>query len=927
MKRKIALLLAFVMVLSILPMSVSAARLGGGTIPTVAAGNITVNTDVNNAVLRNLVFDANAFPIGANDMATAQAVVAVAGLGDSSAGGGLLALATVGTAFGAGGAPAAFAMFPAAVETEILALINSTAAVGAQGEFLSVGSVQSGQVTMVVVLVRDTRTRAIAHIFVHATDNVPAGFGASVPVAFRSANDDNDISANVVATLTYNRGFQNLNSTVTLLQRHSDDFTFDLSDDPVVFNTRTRIPAIEIIEPASLGFDVNAGWSVRLTLDRNFAWDARHNAVATPRIVIATDMGGAAGLRTHALSSAYDSWLVSSTLADVSRERNRELTTATFSFNNANDTTRFADTLLVGDGDMDDNPDGYLWIVATDNARPGDVEVYVELLNDGDVVSSDRVTVAVFANAAIIFELCEDEDLEDYILPSGAREWDMAGQLSSTALTAAGMANAPFDAVIPDSAVEEYHQTAWVVLTETVRGVLPFTGLRDITFEFPEGAQILGVRWETNEGHFVDDQEDEDGDAWFYDGRTRDGSAMDIRVTRNRVTMRPEIGREEGRQEVAELRLQFYVSIEPEFEALYGDELVLYAFGPGFEDGVSTQVAIVHDPMTVEANEITIGDGDVVAAGMFRHIAIDPVYVHETAIGALEWDRTVELYVEENTFFDTITANAVIIRAATVTTDGESGLEVSRPVNVNRGTHVTVTRTSADGEGWIRFSDIEITGLVLPGQSYDITVVGSAAANNHISQLAGTSGWGGWGTVLHGFWVDEPYRAAAFAFDGTDALGGLQAAPELQNGPVTFGLNSSHTTRDGAVVAAPVFVLVPNITNPAYVTSYVAVRAVADLAGFEWGPDASNWDPATQTVTFTDGATTTVTFVAGATTATVNGVETAITAGGLGADARVIGDRMFVPISFFNTLPVPIRVQWNPYGGVIANRSISIFAQ
>jgi hypothetical protein len=710
-------------------MSVSAARLGGGAIPTIPSGafqdedflliahdNVRANFFGDGAewdghddnflpwAVRSLTLDMNNFPPGTDGTAFYQAIVTFDGLGD----GRIVGSRTPFGSFTGSQIESAEALqlHPSANFVIRDNTDNHDISVPVSDEMLAIGTA-SGSPEMTVVLQRDGTEldRAILNIFIDTGGSpVPAGFGASVEIAYLT-DDDEDVIANII----WPAGLTALPNRVPLAQRFSDDFDISLGDDPVLFNTRTRIPPIEIREPASLGFNVNDGWTVRLTLERGFAWDRRHDDTAagdSGSVAVTTDIGGQLGLRTNFAANR------GTATDEVQRERNRSVDIEGITFENAGAQDRFRDTLIIGDGDMADAPnDGHLWLIATDNARFGPVRANVELFSGDEVVSSEWITVAEFSDARVLFFRDEDEDLEDYIRPSGRQEWD---------LNAGDDDDLNFDSVVPDTALEEYHQTAWVVLTETVRGVLPFTGLRDIDFTFPEGVQVLGVRWETNEGNFIEGQDDQSGsdawDVWYLDGRTRGGDPMDTLITRNVVRMRPEIGVADGREEVAELRLQFYVSIQPEFEALYGEELWVVASGPGFDDGYRAQVAIVRDPITVETNRVNVGDGDIVAAGMFRHIEIDPIYVFETDINALEWDTTVQVFVEENTFIDTLAANAIILRSFTVETDGESGLEVGTPVNIGRGVSVPVTRTSFNEPGWIRFSDIQITGLVLPGQ-------------------------------------------------------------------------------------------------------------------------------------------------------------------------------------------------------------------
>jgi hypothetical protein len=949
MKRKIALLLAFTMMFSLLPMTVSAARLSGGALPTIpvdegngvlvstpnihsnwsAAGVEWAGDLYERPAARTLSIAADQFPVG-----TYRGIVTLDGLNSDDKDGVLISAVSpfggpqlisqqVPQKYRSGSTiPGAFVADAVERSTTIAALVGGVTPVerpqgaGAMDTVLpneilayNFGETTAGDVRVEVVLVRDgsRRDRAIMYVHVEADDTmIPAGVGTQVPINFLTYSD-----GNIAANINWPQGLSGLPTSVPIASRASDDFTIRLSDDAPVFNTRTQIPAIEFVEPSSLGFNRDGPWAIRLTLERGFQWDRRHDGGT--KIFLGTELESGLGL-TLATTE------VDSELDDLNRERNRALWIPRFDFTGLPNQGRFSDTLKVGDGD---DGDGYLWITAGDNARYGDVRVFAELVNSGgDVVSDAWITVATYSDSRIVFRLDDDEDLQDYIRPSGRQEWDPLPGASNSAGAAV-----PWDAIDGSSVVEEYHETAWTVLTETVRGTLPFTGLRDITFEFPQGAQVLGVRWETNDGNFIDAQNDESGEAWHWDGRTRgnvDGDdPMDILITRNLVRIRPEIGADEGRDTIAALKMQFYVSIQPEFEALFGDELWVNAYGPGFEDGLGVQVAIVRDPITVETNRVNVGDGDIVAAGMFRHIVIDPVTVHETEPGALEWDLIVALFVEENTFFDTIPANAIIIRSFTVETDGESGLEVSRPINNGRGTFVNITRTSAGQPGWIRFSNIEITGLVLPGHDYSITVVGSAVAQNY-PNFAGN--WGGITNQRHGWWYDEPYKAPAFGFDGTDALAPDSGPSSSQNNnqqtvtppqsvPRMINQAAPFTTSRGETIF-PALVLQRNSTNPDNATSFLAAAVVRDILGWE-----DEWNEATRTGTFRMPDGRSLSFTAGQTSAMLDGVAMPmVDTEGAPVPAQIIGDRFVVPIRFFSNLGV--NVTW--IGGTEGNNTLTV---
>jgi hypothetical protein len=750
-------------------------------------------------------------------------------------------------------------------------------------------------------------------------------------------------------------------------------FTFGIDGTVRPFHHRTALRPIDIRE-VHAGTLTNSVYQVEMTLERGFVFDRRHENSFTSSVEpLDRDDGGvrvnsvlgavtgfgpmhsALGVTGNgqAISAAYRG--TRTELEDVQRDRNRRLITAPFV--GAGVASGWADTIRIGQNDS-------LWIQA-DGGREGDVRVYVELfrvtgINSASVssyyagggtnvrrerrirdenrtlVASGWVVPARLTSDEIIFERYENHDLEDFLLVSGMREWS-ARQMQAGATVTAGHLLPLWDAVEEHSPAEYYHKTATVVLTETVHGVLPFTGLRDINFEFPRGVQVLGVRWETNDAHFAPTAANNTyGYEWYYDGRTRRGP-LDILIQRNLVSMRPELGRVETRYRVAEIRAHFYISIQAGHYALFGDTIEVRAVGPGFEDGRYADVALVQDPITVRTVPVTVDGGDDAAFGRMRHERLNDIVIYENYPGALRHGTQLWLGVEGGVSLAWGTADLVSINAGTVTADADSGLRIGLPTRDQRGVFVNIERRSNNDPGYIRFSNVEISGALVAGHTYDIIVAGSAVADNFgVSGFEWTGPLFGGGTftrIGHGLFTDEPYPTIAFSFVGDDIFAPPGTGPVVQPpvtppvtpglGPVTFWQHSSHHLVDGGNRAAPVFMLLPNPQNPAFHTSYVDARVVADVLGFPWGPGASGWDAATNTVTFTDGVNT-VSFTTNQNSAIVNGVSTPMTSGGYPLDARVINDRMFVPVVFFNYLPFAGRVQWNSYA-TPADRSITIF--
>ena len=788
---------------------------------------------------------------------------------------------------------------------------------------------ESGGSSMSVLLLDDggpaNTRRGVLIIEVDGTDGLPNHLGVSMPVQYvTGTHRTNAVEFRIVEGMGIPR------QTIPIANARTTDFTFYYDGDIYSFNTRITLrDPIQIREQIAGAFHTyvpanlaDAGWSfdawrVNLNLvERGFAWSR----------AVVEDVEISPHLGTLGIGTVGNT--LREEVREVGRDRNRQ-----FSFDfrlpdiGALNTGRFPDILEI---------EG-LTIVADDNARTGDVRVEVVLsrvLTRGNEFRIEEldygtVTVARFAHEGIVLQLDEDEDIDDYWLMSGRREWDWNSYSAGFGATSTPAAMGyPWDAVIPESPEPFYHRTARVLLTENVPGSLPFTGLAETMFSFGEGIQVLGVRLETNDAEFVNEAAREyDETHWFIDGReaSREGP-LDVLVRRNSVSIRPEIGREERRREIAEIWATFYISVQAQYEALYGDEIAVTVSGRAIGDQFEQSVVCAHawDPITVTTNVQVLDEQVDAAFGRLRFAPINDIVIHETEAGALRRGTQLWIGVEGGVSLAWNASDLISLSASTVTTDGDSGLRVSRPVMDQRGVFVTIERESDEDPGTITFSNAQISGAVVPNWEYDIIVAGDAVADNFgVSEFAWagpTFGGGRFTRIGHGLFAVEPYPTPAFRFEGADIFMQQPPQPEppQENLPpraVTLFEGMNHRTTDGEQLMAPLFLLLPNLERPDVSTSYVMMRVVADVLGLDW-----HWEPSTQSARFTDG-TTEVIFTHESSTAMVNGVPMEIRASGLRADARIINGRFFVPIAFFRYI-FNADVAWNA-----ESRSVTLTAR
>ena len=538
----------------------------------------------------------------------------------------------------------------------------------------------------------------------------------------------------------------------------------------------------------------------------------------------------------------------------------------------------------------------------------------------GADVYDGELVVARYGMVDLEFTIHPDDNADDFWLRSGARDWGFD-------LAEYGAGRRPIGAIVPNSVNANTHRTARVRLREAVPGSLPATGAHPTTFSFNEGIQVLGVTLRTNNANFSAGHNDTYETIWFGDVRMESDNFLNASIGRNSVTIRPEIGETVSRRfRIAQITAEFYLSVQPGFEHLYGDEIEVTVNTGTIDAPFESSVVLAHawDPITLDTSVAVLDETTEAAFGLVRATPVNDIIISETEAGALIPGTRLWIGVEGGISRGWGAADHVSIGAREVYVEGDSQMQLSRPRQDSHGTYVEIIRGSRNDGARIIFSGVEISGRVVPNHEYSIIVADNAVADNwnEFVWLREDLGVGSTRGTIHGFFTAEPYLTPAFRFEGADIF--LPSGPPEQpqqpgvtvpGRSVTLFEGMTHRTADGTQLNSPLFLLIPNTENPSFSTSYVMMRVVADVLGLEW-----EWEESSQTAKFTDGVTEVV-FTHNSPTAMVNGVPMDIMASGLRADARIINERFFVPIAFFRYI-FNADVTWNN-----ANRTVTVSAR
>jgi len=147
--------------------------------------------------------------------------------------------------------------------------------------------------------------------------------------------------------------------------------------------------------------------------------------------------------------------------------------------------------------------------------------------------------------------------------------------------------------------------------------------------------------------------------------------------------------------------------------------------------------------------------------GVVRDLSISDIIITETQYGTLRRGATIWLGVEGGVSRGWGEADHISLNAGVVSIVGCDVMEVSTPQLDSHGISIRVTRPSRNPGAQIIFSDVAISGVVFPGQFYNVIIAGDGIADN----------WGGFNwhrndrqRRVHGFFDSEPFAIRAFSF-------------------------------------------------------------------------------------------------------------------------------------------------------------------
>jgi hypothetical protein len=494
---------------------------------------------------------------------------------------------------------------------------------------------------------------------------------------------------------------------------------------------------------------------------------------------------------------------------------------------------------------------------------------------------------------------------------------------------------------------EEDITTATVQLSELIRGSWGSSAFSATEFYFGPGVQIIDAEvrvsrgsttYRTNNDYQIivpvefdtdlelqaDDVRGFTIDTSVHSGAGSGATAQRyeggrIRITPETLSINLPLDPRPNRDRYYHMQVQFRLSVEAGFEARHGNEIEVFMRGNAINNSDAARsavVAYVYDPITVEldGNPVTMQLGGL--ANTMEHIQIPNIVIRETDGGMLR--RGDVLDVTAAAIPIAVLGN-LTLSGTQVSIDDDSGLtlNVVSQTGPGGGVRLVVTRESRENTpATITLSNNHYLGLVMPGVQYVVAVQnpgtqgGLGGAGTGTGTMATSDPGVAENTFLNlpsdrvGLFSNIAYYVQIIDFEAAE--GGIAVNPGVGPGRPAFSQlvlregARAWSTSDNAYVENALMLW----SNPAdgNVVSMLNPRIFADFIGGD-----IEWVEATQTVTFSgpdsNGSPVTVVLQVGSNTATINGVTHDIASfsgsGPANSVSTIISaDRTFVPLRF-----------------------------
>ena len=414
-------------------------------------------------------------------------------------------------------------------------------------------------------------------------------------------------------------------------------------------------------------------------------------------------------------------------------------------------------------------------------------------------------------------------------------------------------------------------RTGELRLTETALGALGTDWNNVVEFHFDQpGVQLLGAYWRVR--HTTGSVHPANVGSWQrttaptnpFDPRPFPNLNAEFSAYIWRDALHIFMPRHLDRNLLRRIEVRFFVSVEAGFEWRYNENDIMVRV-----DGTASQnlaannreiaVARVTDPirMTLAGDPITVPVGQTF--NMIQPTLIPDIVIEETEGGALRRGQRIQLAVDA---FPTAVMGAQSLSQGTLVVDNQSGLQ-ARLVHTTTGLMFEIERESnPNTPATITISGLHMMGTVFPGVQYVIGIYGgNSPVRNYLTENMAMSPHGatftagnvqGVGynvTANTGFFQSAPaYRVDIISMEGWDA-DFVVGNPDDQAPPA--GDNQGFVPGPAAGRAAFTladWVRVPNVDQaPARTVDgvgLVAPRAFAYLAGegfsIEWNEATPN---------------------------------------------------------------------------------------